>query len=126
MVHIRRAYDAPGQDDGYRVLVDRLWPRGLKKDALRIDLWAKDVAPSPALRKWFGHRPERFGAFSRRYHGELRSAPAQAVLAELARRAARGNVTLVYGARDEQHNGAVVLRDLLEEMLRPHAPSSRS
>lgn len=115
MVHVKRAYERPSPRDGYRVLVDRLWPRGVKKEALRLDLWAKDLAPSPRLRTWFGHDPERFREFARRYHAELRTAPAQALLAELARRAARGAVTLVYGARDEAHNGAVVLRDLLED-----------
>lgn len=117
MIRVKRAYERPSPEDGYRVLVDRLWPRGVKKEALRLDLWAKDVAPSPALRQWFGHEPARFGAFSRRYRTELRAAPAQALLAELARRARRGTVTFVYGARDEEHNGAVVLRDLLEEEL---------
>lgn len=122
VVHLKRAYDRPERSDGYRVLVDRLWPRGVKKDALRLDLWAKDLAPSAALRQWFGHDPARFREFTRRYHGELRAGPAQHLLAELAHRAAHGTVTLVYGARDEEHNGAVVLRDAVEELLRPHAP----
>lgn len=121
MVRITRAYDRPSADDGYRVLVDRLWPRGLKKEALRLDLWAKELAPSPRLRQWFGHEPGRFREFSRRYHAELRTSSAQALLGDLARRAAHGTVTLVYGARDTEHNGAVVLRDLLEE----RAPDAR-
>lgn len=115
MVRIRRAYEEPAPLDGYRVLVDRLWPRGLKKEALRLDLWAKDLAPSPALRRWFGHDPARFREFAERYRAELRAAPARALLAELARRAAGGTVTLVYGARDEEHNGAVVLRDAIQD-----------
>ncbi len=113
MVRIKRAYDEPGSDDGYRVLVDRLWPRGRKKDALRIDAWAKDIAPTPELRTWFGHAPEKFQGFARRYRAELRVPAARALLRDLARRAAEGTVTLVYGARDEEHNGAVVLRDLI-------------
>lgn len=121
MVRIKRAYEGPARTDGFRVLVDRLWPRGVKKDALRLDLWAKDLAPSPALRTWFGHEPARFGQFARRYHAELRVDPARAALAELTRRAAAGTVTLVYGARDEEHNGAVVLRDAIEEGLRAGA-----
>jgi uncharacterized protein YeaO (DUF488 family) len=121
MVRIRRAYEEPGPDDGYRVLVDRLWPRGVTKEALQLDLWAKDLAPSPALRRWFGHDPARFREFARRYHAELRAAPGRSLLAELARRAAAGTVTLVYGARDEEHNGAVVLRDALSDAVRDHA-----
>ncbi len=122
MVCVKRAYELPARSDGYRVLVDRLWPRGVKKEALRLDLWAKDLAPTPALRTWFGHDPGRFREFVRRYHAELRAAPARALLAELARRAAHGTVTLVYGARDAERNGAVVLRELIEEDLRMHAP----
>ncbi|HET7752391.1 MAG TPA: DUF488 domain-containing protein [Anaeromyxobacteraceae bacterium] len=116
MVEIKRAYEEPARSDGYRVLVDRLWPRGVKKEALRLDVWAKDLAPSPELRQWFGHVPERFREFARRYLAELRAEPARALLADLARRAATGTVTLVYGARDEEHNGAVVLRDAIARM----------
>ncbi len=121
MVKVKRAYEPPSRSDGYRVLVDRLWPRGVKKEAARLDLWAKDLAPSPALRTWFGHDPARFAEFARRYHAELRAGPARALLAELARRAAHGTVTLVYGARDEEHNGAVVLRDALDAATGAHA-----
>jgi uncharacterized protein YeaO (DUF488 family) len=121
MVRIKRAYEEPARSDGYRVLVDRLWPRGVKKDALHIDLWAKNLAPSTALRRWFGHDPDRFHTFARRYQAELRAGTARALLAELTRRAARGPVTLVYGARDEEHNGAVVLREAIEDALREHA-----
>jgi uncharacterized protein YeaO (DUF488 family) len=121
MVRLKRAYEEPEPDDGYRVLVDRLWPRGAKKEALQLDLWAKDLAPSPALRRWFGHEPARFREFARRYHAELRADPARALLAVLARRAARATVTLVYGARDEEHNGAVVLRDAIAGAARDHA-----
>lgn len=120
MVRIKRAYAPAAQDDGYRVLVDRLWPRGLRKDRLLLGLWAKELAPSPDLRRWFGHDPARFVAFARRYHGELGREPARSLLAGLAQRAATGTVTLVYGARDEEHNGAVVLRDAIEAALRAH------
>ena len=122
MVLIKRAYGEPARSDGYRVLVDRLWPRGVRKDALRLDLWAREVAPTPALRKWFGHDPARFRDFARRYHAALRHEPARSLLADLERRAAHGPVTLVYGARDEEHNGAAVLRDAIEDSLRSHAP----
>jgi uncharacterized protein YeaO (DUF488 family) len=121
MVQIKRAYEEPAGRDGFRVLVDRLWPRGVKKERLRLDLWVKDLAPSPELRRWFGHEPERFREFVARYHAELRADPARALLADLARRAAHGTVTLVYGARDERHNGAVVLRDVIEDALRADA-----
>ncbi len=121
MVRIKRAYERPAGDDGYRVLVDRLWPRGVKKEGLRLGLWARDLAPSPALRKWFGHDPRRFAEFARRYHAELRAGPARALLADLTRRAAVGTVTLVYGARDTEHNGAAVLRDAIADALRSHA-----
>lgn len=95
--------------DGHRVLVDRLWPRGLRKTEAHIDEWLKDVAPSPELRRWFGHDPQRFAEFRDRYRRELRAEPARTVLAGLRRRAARGTVTLIYAARDDQHNNAVVL-----------------
>lgn len=122
MVRIKRAYDEPARNDGYRVLVDRLWPRGVKKEALRLDLWAKELAPTPALRVWFGHDPGKFREFARRYRAELHAAAARALLGELSARAARGTVTLVYGAHDQEHNGAVVLRDAIEDELRSHAP----
>jgi uncharacterized protein YeaO (DUF488 family) len=123
MVKTKRAYEAAARGDGYRVLVDRLWPRGVTKQAAHLDAWTKDVAPSPALRKWFGHAPERFAAFSARYRQELVREPARAAVADLARRAARGTVTLVYGARDEVHNGAVVLKEEIESAL--HGDAAR-
>jgi len=116
-IRIKRAYEDPAPDDGYRVLVDRLWPRGLKRDGLRLDAWLKDLAPSPELRRWFGHDPTRWQEFRRRYEVELSRPEARTLLDELAERARLGPVTLIYAARDEQHNGAVVLRDLLEERL---------
>jgi uncharacterized protein YeaO (DUF488 family) len=121
MVRIRRAYEEPLQGDGYRVLVDRLWLRGVRREALRLGLWAKDLAPSPSLRQWFGHDPGRFREFTQRYQAELQAAPARTLLADLARRAAVGTVTLVFGARDEEHNGAVVLRDAIADVPRVRA-----
>jgi len=108
---LKRAYEPPARGDGTRILVDRLWPRGLKKDAAALDHWMKEVAPSPALRKWFGHDPERWSEFRRRYAKEL---GAQAEPLDTIRALAHaGPVTLVYAARDEEHNHALVLRDVL-------------
>ncbi len=110
-VRIKRAYEPAEPGDGYRILVDRLWPRGVSKAEARLDEWAKELAPSPGLRGWFGHDPERFAEFRLRYRDEL--TPRTEELDEVRRRARRGPVTLVYGARDTQHNGAVVLGELL-------------
>jgi uncharacterized protein YeaO (DUF488 family) len=110
-VRLKRAYEAAESSDGMRVLVDRLWPRGVSKDAAAVDLWLKDVAPSTELRKWFGHDPERWPEFQRRYGEEVRKHPeAFEQLRDLAR---KQRVTLVYAAKDEEHNDAVVLRRLL-------------
>lgn len=110
-IRVKRAYEPPARADGKRVLVERLWPRGLTKARAAIDLWLKDVAPSPALRKWFAHDPAKWSEFKRRYRRELRDRPE--VVEELRRLCRRGAVTLVYGARDEQHNGALVLAEYL-------------
>lgn len=110
MVRIKRVYEAASEDDGSRVLVDRLWPRGVATARARISWWAKELAPSSELRRWFGHDPERFEEFSRRYREELSH---KSELAALRRLAQEGTVTLVYGARDCDHNNAVVLRTLL-------------
>jgi len=110
-IKLKRAYDPPTSADGTRVLVDRLWPRGVKKDAAAIDQWVKDIAPSTELRKWFGHDPERWTEFKRRYTAELRRHTGE--LDELRTLARHGKLTLVYGARDEEHNQAVVIRGLL-------------
>lgn len=107
---IKRAYEAPSTDDGYRVLVDRLWPRGLSKEHARLHEWNKDVAPSTDLRKWFGHDPAKFDEFRARYLAELHGNPA---LEALRDRGASGKVTLLYSAHDQQHNQAVVLLDAL-------------
>lgn len=116
-VRVKRAYDAPEADDGYRVLVDRLWPRGVAKEALRLDAWLKEIAPSPDLRKWFGHEPERWERFRQLYRQELETPAQRRLLGELAERAKRDGLTLVYGARDRDHNGALVLREIIMESL---------
>ncbi|MBK9258490.1 MAG: DUF488 domain-containing protein [Polyangiaceae bacterium] len=118
-VRIKRAYDAPEAADGYRVLVDRLWPRGVRKDDLAIDDWLKDVAPSDQLRRWFGHDPDRWDEFVARYGDELCQEPAAGLVNDIAQRAKSGPVTLVYGAKDELHNQAVVLRDIINQRLQP-------
>lgn len=116
-VRIKRAYEAPSARDGYRVLIDRLWPRGRRKEDLRLDAWLKDLAPSRELRTWFDHDPERWREFRARYRRELRGETAQELLRDLARRARRGTVTLVFAAKDVEHNDAVVLREIVERML---------
>ena len=110
-VRLTRAYEQPASSDGYRVLVDRLWPRGVSREEARLDEWAKELAPSAALRRWFAHDPARFGEFRRRYTAEL--AAQEEKLGELRRRARNGTLTLVYGARDQEHNDAVVLAEIL-------------
>jgi uncharacterized protein YeaO (DUF488 family) len=117
MILLKRAYDPAGGRDGYRVLVERLWPRGVRKSDLQLDAWIKDIAPSHELRRWFGHDPARWSEFAARYRRELREGPAADALAELARRASVRTVTLVYSARDETHNSAVVLRGEIERAL---------
>ena len=113
MLNVKRAYDPPSTGDGFRVLIERLWPRGVSKPKARLDLWLKDVAPSPGLRKWFGHDPAKWKEFRRRYWAELERNP-QAVQM-LRDRARRGTVTLVYGSKDTEHNAAVALKEYLEK-----------
>jgi uncharacterized protein YeaO (DUF488 family) len=112
VINLKRAYEEPSREDGFRVLVERLWPRGVRKEALALDLWLKDIAPSPELRRWFGHDPARWEEFCRRYWRELtdRSDTVQLLRDKLR----EGKVTLVYGSRDEQHNAAVALKKFLE------------
>lgn len=112
-VKLKRVYEAAEAADGYRVLVDRLWPRGLKKEAAAIDVWLKQIAPSPELRSWFGHDPEKFREFSKLYTAELKSNPAVAELRALAKQ--HKTLTLLYGARDTEHNQAVVLQAYLQK-----------
>ncbi len=110
-VRIKRAYEPVEPSDGYRVLIDRLWPRGVSRERAQLDEWARELAPSSELRRWFGHDPARFAEFRRRYAAEL--AGQDAKLQELRGRAREGTLTLVYGARDSEHNDAVVLSELL-------------
>jgi DNA-3-methyladenine glycosylase len=110
-VELKRAYDDPAPSDGYRILVDRLWPRGVSKAEAAIDEWLKEVAPSTELRRWFGHDPERFDEFTTRYRAELEGSEALRTLRARCRE--HPVVTLVYGAHDGEHNQAVVLRDLV-------------
>ena len=112
-IAIKRAYDEAAKDDGTRILVDQLWPRGLSKERAHIDVWLKELAPSNELRKWFGHDPEKFTEFRSRYKAELASGEGIDGLGRLRELASQGPVTLVYAAHDTEHNNAVVLRDLL-------------
>lgn len=108
---LKRVYEAPAKSDGKRVLVDRLWPRGLTKAKAKIDLWLKEVAPSTGLRQWFEHDPSKWDEFKKRYHADLMGNPAVAELKALAR---QGEVTLVYAAKDQLHNQAVALKEFLD------------
>lgn len=110
---IARAYDAPEPDGRYRALVDRLWPRGLKKEDLKLDAWMKQLAPSTELRRWFNHDPQRWDEFRKRFFQELQAKPDE--VAQLHEAAVTQTVLLLYGARDEKHNNAVALRDFLEK-----------
>jgi uncharacterized protein YeaO (DUF488 family) len=113
MVRVKRVYEKPSKVDGWRVLVDRLWPRGLTKDAARADVWMKDIAPSDALRKWFGHQPEKWTAFQKKYRAEL--AKKRPLIEELRKMEKQhGTLTLLYGAKDEEHNQAVALAEVLK------------
>lgn len=112
-VQIKRAYDAAQDSDGYRILIDHVWPRGISHERARLDEWARELAPSDELRKWFGHVPDRFAEFRARYRGELGAHSDK--LGELRERASRGRLTIVYAARDREHNNAVVLAELLRD-----------
>jgi uncharacterized protein YeaO (DUF488 family) len=113
MVKVKRVYEMPAKDDGCRVLVDRLWPRGMKKEAAHVDAWLKEVAPSDALRKWFGHDPEKWGEFQKKYRVELEKQ--KEWIAELKQiEKQKGTLTLLFGAKDEEHNQAVVLAAVLK------------
>ena len=114
-IGIKRAYESPAPDDGFRVLVDRIWPRGVKREEAKIDLWLKDVAPSTALRKWFGHVPAKWPGFQDRYRAELAGNAALDDLLAAARQHRR--VTLVFAAKDTEHNNAVVLQALCKHRL---------
>ena len=118
-IRIKRVYEAPAEDDGVRVLVDRLWPRGISKEHAALSDWWKDIAPTPELRKWFGHKAENFAAFTEKYRAELSTGTAApAHTKTVAEHLAKGeNVTLLYGAKDPKLNQAVVLRDWMNGML---------
>ena len=112
MIRTKRIYSTPGKGDGFRILVDRLWPRGLRKDEAKVDLWLKDIAPSNELRKWFSHEPLKWPEFKKRYRNELKS---NSELINLIKaKAKEGDITLLYGAKDEEYNNAVALKDYLK------------
>lgn len=113
-VRLQRAYDEPTGDDGYRVLVDRLWPRGRTKEMLRLDVWARDLGPSTELRKWFAHDPARWEEFRTRYLAELADPTRAKILDDLAERADKGPITIVFAARDVEHNDARVIVEEIE------------
>lgn len=115
MIKIKRAYEPVNEADGKRVLVDRLWPRGISKEKAKIDEWMKDIAPSNELRKWFNHDPEKFEEFSQKYKEELKEPEKKKELDKLIKMSDGNTVTLVYSAKDEEHNQAVVLKHYLEE-----------
>lgn len=117
-ISIKRAYEDPDPADGHRVLVDRVWPRGRSRQTLALADWSKDIAPSEKLRKWFGHDPARWPVFETRYQQELASSEQRARLHSLLATAGKGPLTLVYGAKDQEHNQAVVLRAVLLQMSR--------
>ena len=117
-IQLKRVYEAPEESDGYRILTDRLWPRGISKEKAALDKWVKDMAPSPELRKWFGHDPEKYEEFRKMYRKELEENPAREDFLNLVKdKLKEGRVTLLFGAKDKEHNQAVVLRDFLAEIL---------
>jgi uncharacterized protein YeaO (DUF488 family) len=126
MVKIKRVYEAPEESDGERILVDRIWPRGLTRESARLSRWARDLAPSTELRKWFGHDPERWTDFRAMYARELDDSAKRALIGELARDARHATVTLLYAARDTEHNNAVLLKESIEKELREDVVQTRA
>lgn len=124
MIRIKRVYEPAGEDDGLRVLVDRLWPRGLTKEKAKVDLWLKEIAPSDPLRRWFAHEPARWEAFQRKYLEELGGKKELAL--ELMSKSGSGPVTLLYGAKDTERNQAVVLKGYLEALAKRPGKSGPS
>lgn len=116
-IEVRRLYDSlqPESDDGYRVFIDRLWPRGVSRDAFHFDLWCKELAPTPELRKWFAHKAQNWAGFSDKYRAELRNSEQQELIRQVLEQAGKRKVVLLYGARDPDHNHAIILA---EEMQR--------
>jgi uncharacterized protein YeaO (DUF488 family) len=123
-IRLKRAHEPVTPADGWRVLIDRLWPRGVSRQRARLDAWEKDLAPSTELRQWFGHEPSRFQEFRRRYKVELQGHRER--LSALRRRAREGTLTLVYSAHDTEHNDAVVLAEVLRRGLPPAGPTQRN
>jgi uncharacterized protein YeaO (DUF488 family) len=118
-VRVKRVYEPAERSDGYKILIDRLWPRGISHERARLDAWERDLAPSAALRTWFGHQPDLFDEFRRRYISELREH--RSLISPLRQRARHGTLTLLYAARDTEHNDAIVLADVIRRGL-PKAP----
>ena len=118
MIAIKRAYDPSSRGDGTRILVDRVWPRGIKKENAHVEKWMRELGPSDELRQFFGHDPERWREFRKRYLVELKCSGTKPLLAELEEIARNGTLTLVYGAKDREHNQAVVLKEVLDRRLR--------
>ena len=110
---IKRVYEKPAKEDGFRILADRLWPRGLTKEKASVDLWLKEIAPTTELRKWFGHDPEKWNEFKKKYVAELKKN--KETVSILKEKIKEGTVTILYGARDEEHNEALVILDFLDE-----------
>lgn len=125
MIRVKRVYEPPDAVDGRRFLVERLWPRGMKKENLSMEAWLKDVAPSDSLRKWFGHDPAKWEEFRQRYISELESSPA--ALETLLEAARQEDITLLYSSRDQEHNNTLVLKNLLDDLLckDEHIPAGR-
>jgi uncharacterized protein YeaO (DUF488 family) len=116
MIQTKRIYQESSPQDGERILVDRVWPRGMKKEEANIDDWYKVLAPSTDLRKWFGHDPEKWGKFRQRYRSELQDREKEALLTKLADKSKEGTVTLLYGSKDTDHNNAVALKSFIDSM----------
>ena len=124
---LKRAYEKPETEDGFRVLVDRLWPRGKKKADLRLDAWTKDIAPSTELRKWFGHDPKRWLEFCKRYRNELKNPEVRATITQTIHAAAKRNaITLIYGAKDTEHNEAIILQRIFKRIASSKLSENRS
>jgi uncharacterized protein YeaO (DUF488 family) len=124
MLKIKRAYEKKAASDGKRIYVDRLWPRGLSKGEFAIDEWLKELSPSDQLRKWFGHEPAKFSEFRKRYSQELSTPEQQVLLKRIARMAEETDITLVYSAKDPEHNNAVVLAEIIERLMKAEAKSA--
>ena len=116
-VHVKRAYEPPSPEDGVRVLTERLWPRGISKERLAVDAWLREIAPSPELRRWYNHEPEKWDEFQQRYRRELQGPRQQELLAELVEKAASGALTLVYGSRDTERNSSIILAEVIKDLL---------